>query len=207
MNISASVAPAPGREKGSTARVGSATMNTVLAPEAHVRNRFVPLTFLCVSLAACDGGGGTDAGPSGTDAGPGGMDAGGGDAGTDAGSGGSDAGTDAGSGATDAGTDAAIPPGACSNPDDAMVLDGIDVEMEARTCGNMCFGGATCVTNCMEMLGLSSACATCFGSVSACTVRECIAECSGSDEMACTDCRVREGCVSAFEACSGLPGT
>lgn len=184
-------------------------MNTVLAPEAHV-NRFVSLTFLCFSLAACDGGGGTDAGPAGTDAGPGALDAGGGtDAGSDAGASdaGTDAGTDAGSGVTDAGADAAIPPGACSNADDAMVLDGIDVAMEARTCGNRCFGGATCVTGCMEMLGLSSACATCFGSVSACTVRECITECSGGDEMACTDCRVREGCASSFEMCSGLSGT
>lgn len=166
----------------------------------------LPLLVLGLAIAACDGdptgvdgGGGTDGGPGGTDAG---LDAGPGDAGTDAGPI-EDAGSDAGS--TD--VDAALPPGACSNAEDGAVLMTIDVAMEARTCGNMCFGGAGCVTRCMEGVGLSTECATCFGSVAQCTVRNCALDCSGSDEAACTACRVMAGCVSAFEACSGLPGT
>ncbi len=176
------------------------------------------ILVLSAALAGCEsdsmgtdgGGGGTDAGPGDTDAGGGGTDAGPGEA--DAGPGETDAGpgeTDAGPGETDAGggTDGGLPAGACTNSADDAVLSSIDVETEARMCGNRCFGGAMCVTMCMEDLGLSNGCATCFGEVAQCTARNCALQCTGGDEARCTMCRMMAGCVTSFETCSGLPGT
>ncbi|MCB9598160.1 MAG: hypothetical protein H6719_35935 [Sandaracinaceae bacterium] len=173
-------------------------------------HRLVSVSLVLVlglALVACDG----DT-PSDTDAGGGGTDAGGGgtDAGTDAGPAETDAGTDAGAedaGPTDAGADAALPPGACTNADDAMALGMVDTAMEAERCGTMCFGGAMCVTMCMEMLGISNECATCFGEVANCAARMCALPCARGASTMCTDCRRMMGCSGAFETCSGLPGS
>lgn len=169
--------------------------------------RFALAALLCLPLTACDDDpSGTDAGPAATDAGPGGSDAGGADAGgSDAGA--ADAGgVDAGDGDAGGADGGGLPPGACTNAADEMVLAMIDSEAEARMCGTMCFGGESCVTMCMEELGLSNGCASCFGGAASCAAMNCALQCAGSDMMRCNDCRRMNGCIEDFEMCSGLPG-
>lgn len=184
-------------------------------------NRPSLLLVLCalLALAGCDDdsmggedsgpGGGMDAGPMPTvDSGPPMTDAGSAtDAGgrADSGGGGVDGSAPGDGGAA---TDGSMGSGACTNAADQAALGMVDIAMVAEDCGRMCFGGRTCVIMCVERdAGISNACATCFGDVSQCTLRNCLRECSGSDMMACDSCRAMAGCTSAFEACSGLPGT
>lgn len=167
-----------------------------------------------LALAACDSGttADVDSGPgldsgmmSMTDGGSPGTDAGGG---SDAG-GGVDSGPSDDAGSTDAGptgTDGGA--GACTNTADTAALASVDIATIAEDCGRSCFGGRMCVINCVVRdAGVSNPCAVCFGDVSQCTLRNCLADCSGSDMTACDTCRAMAGCTSAFEMCSGLSGT
>jgi len=112
-------------------------------------------------------------------------------------------GTDGGGG-SDTGT---LPTGACSNAADQAVVAATDIPAEAESCGRGCFGAESCVTDCMrDDVGLTMACAACFGATSECTRSNCLTACLGSDAARCTMCRRMAGCLDSFVTCSGLPG-
>jgi len=157
--------------------------------------------------APTDSGGGTDGG-GGTDTGVE-TDGGGADTGTatDAG-GGTDTGTatDAGGG-TDTGMAAS---GDCINAADNAVTAATDIAADAEACGRAggCLGGRECVIDCMrDDVGVTMACAVCFGDVADCTRSNCALRCFDSSSAGCISCRADNGCTSAFETCSGLPGS
>ena len=66
----------------------------------------------------------------------------------------------------------------------------------------------TCVASCTAAAtGLSSSCASCYGEATACTVAFCTPWCvSDINSPSCVACRIENGCVPGFDACSGLPG-
>jgi len=105
------------------------------------------------------------------------------------------------------------PAGACINAAD-IAIPTMTIDTSANTCG--CTGCTPiptkeCVSTCMtDDIGLSKACADCYGGIVACVVAECALpcltfdpECPESDD--CVACRV-ENCSPAFTACSGLDG-
>lgn len=152
-----------------------------------------------------DSGGGTDGGD--TDSGSP-TDAGDTDTGTATDAGDTDTGTatDAGGG-TDTGTAAS---GDCINPADNAVAAATDIAADAEACGreSSCLGGRDCVIDCMrDDVGVTMACAVCFGDVAQCTRSNCALRCINSSSAGCISCRADNGCTSAFETCSGLPGS
>jgi hypothetical protein len=99
--------------------------------------------------------------------------------------------------------------GVCQNPMDCpFVADGT-ARMTAGSCGQGCLGkAANCSRDCiLEMLDMSSECATCYADTVNCTIMNCLAQCIGDPEAdACKQCQIDQGCRAAFDDCSGLPG-
>ncbi len=99
--------------------------------------------------------------------------------------------------------------GTCQNPMDCpFVVDGT-ARMTAGTCGQGCLTSSdeNCSRDCiLEMLDMSSGCATCYADTVACTITKCLADCIKDPEAdACKQCQVDQGCRAAFDECSGLP--
>ncbi len=132
---------------------------------------------------------------------------------TDVGDGGvlfSDAGTPPGD-AVDAPTSDAtddVPIGdACLNPSDEAITSDMDnVSTQAQTCGLQCFAQADmdCAAKCMvKQLGLSDACAACWGGSIVCVSQNCLVEClRGKQDPSCLSC-TDQHCNADFHACSG----
>ena len=65
-------------------------------------------------------------------------------------------------------------------------------------CVALCTAGAT---------GLSAGCANCYGEAAACGAAFCTYACVGDlNSPPCSQCRIENGCIPGFDACSGLPG-
>ena len=165
--------------------------------------------------AATAGTGGTaTAGAAGkAGSGPGGAggtaNAGAGGTGT-AGSGTAGSGT-AGSGTAGSGTaGSGGTPVACTNAMDAPIVAMKDATANnASMCGQMCFLNGNqeqCATDCMKMKsGFSMGCASCWGAVIACGIKNCAGQCiGGSMSQGCIDCN-NMFCVPAFDTCAGKP--
>lgn len=68
------------------------------------------------------------------------------------------------------------------------------------------FGGPDTKTCATAMLPkVRSACLDCYVASTDCTRDHCLTACSQPQSTACEECRVREGCIAAFYACSGVP--
>ena len=103
---------------------------------------------------------------------------------------------------SDAGTTAS---GACINPGDLDVHRTNDVKQGVTSCALDCFGAPSCMRSCLvDDVSLSMPCAECYVEATSCTVRSCIAVCSGADSPECSQCRDENGCNSGFMECSGL---
>lgn len=63
---------------------------------------------------------------------------------------------------------------------------------------------ATCTRNTVSEEQLSDGCLTCYVNTSLCAGTKCLSVCIDPNTTACDECRVREGCVSQFYACSGF---
>jgi len=66
-----------------------------------------------------------------------------------------------------------------------------------------------CVALCTaRATGLSAGCANCYGEAAACGAAFCTFACAGGDlnSPPCISCRIENGCIPGFDACSGLPG-
>ena len=165
------------------------------------------------------GGAGTGGAGTGGATGTGGAGAGGaataGTGGTSsAGKGGSGATAGAGgatAGAAGTGTGAGgATPGACTNPMDAPIVAMKDATANnASMCGQSCFldpDPSKCAGTCMQMkAGLSAGCATCWGAVIGCGIKNCAGPCiGGSMSQGCIDCN-NQFCVPAFDTCAGKP--
>lgn len=106
----------------------------------------------------------------------------------------------------------AAPTGACTNPADQAIVDGLGpdgLEREITSCGAPCVFGtgdkAQCVIDCMvDNIGLSRACAGCFGLVTGCALEHCAFTCVNAG-AACDTCMADNRCQEGFPACSGLP--
>merc|ERR1719161_2426969 len=65
-------------------------------------------------------------------------------------------------------------------------------------------GEEQCVGSCMtEKEDYTYTCADCFGQLTACTKKQCFAECSGGSSGACAECTWKN-CVPAFTSCCGI---
>jgi hypothetical protein len=98
---------------------------------------------------------------------------------------------------------------ACNDADNISKLkDQPKTEKASQSCGFQCitasdFGG--CVSSCVQKsLGISSTCASCFGSDATCTKDKCLAQCINPQSPGCLACS-KQQCGAAFSACSGLP--
>jgi len=65
-------------------------------------------------------------------------------------------------------------------------------------------GLSSCVATCLEAKDppLTSACATCWGTVVSCGAQHCASECTGGQSAACTTC-TDQNCTPAFNTCAG----
>ncbi len=113
------------------------------------------------------------------------------------------------------GDDTVVATGACQNDADLaqyVAHTDPDVATIAGVCGNACFADpqgmtlAECSDACIiRDAGLTTGCAACNTASIVCTAEKCMADCmADSSAQICTDCRVAEGCVSDFFACSGF---
>ena len=103
--------------------------------------------------------------------------------------------------------DAASSGGACRNADDRAVFDAVDVDAEVQNCALKCvlepeigFCTALCLP---AATGLSSACAVCYGQLTACELSNCLDACLNQGADACELCRF-VNCAAAFVTCTGL---
>jgi hypothetical protein len=151
------------------------------------------------SGGAGDGAGGDDA-SAGDDSGGGGDPGGAG--GGNAGAGGGSAGSGGSAGGGTCGLDGAT--GACVNATDCAVTKDAQSAAEA-TCAKQALGSAANTKSCMmTQLGITDACAQCWGDVAACGAQHCFNECvTDSASQACRDCTA-QNCVPAFTACAGI---
>jgi len=103
--------------------------------------------------------------------------------------------------------------GNCTNAADIKLLDTATkqtaVAGAATTCALGCLSDkdpATCVTNCMAKTSkLSKACLGCYAGSAVCAIKFCVKDCAADpSSKACTDCRVKNKCISTFYTCSGL---
>ena len=101
--------------------------------------------------------------------------------------------------------------GACANASDLAVLDAgkETIDEAAKDCTLNCLGDpdlAGCAVPCVaEQTGLSHDCAACFVGVLDCMIDQCLPECVADPEgPECLQCTEDEGCLSDFDACSGL---
>eukprot|EP00924_Labyrinthula_sp_SR-Ha-C_P015039 snap_masked-scaffold_9-processed-gene-6.33-mRNA-1 protein AED:0.77 eAED:0.77 QI:0/0/0/0.5/1/1/2/0/573 len=87
--------------------------------------------------------------------------------------------------------------------DDGLVDNSYADRLAER--GLSCLGAGSCVAELFETEdGLSSECASCFGSIASCSLANCASPClGGQDSQACVDCS-SEFCLPAFEECTGL---
>ncbi|HVY30577.1 MAG TPA: hypothetical protein VHB79_28655 [Polyangiaceae bacterium] len=99
--------------------------------------------------------------------------------------------------------------GICQNETDCpFVVDGT-ARLTAGECGKGCVGKAeTCSRDCiLDMLKMSSDCASCYADTVNCTIKNCVTVCFADPEAdVCKQCQVDKGCRKAFDECSGLPG-
>lgn len=96
-------------------------------------------------------------------------------------------------------------PGACTNQSDETIICDEGFAAAVQACGTSNLGGgADAIAMCVEDdIGLSAACASCFGETTQCTIDNCLTEC-GTDPLgnSCITCRATN-CDAAFEACAG----
>jgi len=96
---------------------------------------------------------------------------------------------------------------ACTDDADQKVWTGkgkANFDADLSACGKQCFGAEACVTKCMAgKEGYSSSCADCFGQLTACTAKNCLAQCTAGKSPGCTEC-TQKNCVPSFTSCSGI---
>jgi hypothetical protein len=97
--------------------------------------------------------------------------------------------------------------GACQNTADQAIFNAVDVAAEVETCATDCALKTdvnTCTSQCVvTATGLSSACAGCYGAVTACMIDNCLNVCINRNSPLCLSCQDRY-CTSAFNTCTGL---
>ncbi|HYB99034.1 MAG TPA: hypothetical protein VEC57_07835 [Candidatus Limnocylindrales bacterium] len=92
---------------------------------------------------------------------------------------------------------------ACLNEADELVRSSVNLDAEAESSGVSCSGGASCISDHMESVGLSPACADCYGGTGSCAASNCAFQClSDSSSSGCRSC-VASNCAQEFEVCSG----
>merc|ERR1719461_706270 len=75
-----------------------------------------------------------------------------------------------------------------------------DVQMCAIRC---ILSGTDCVQSCVENLGFTKHCASCWVDLASCTRNSCILSCLNPSSQTCADCAFKE-CFSKLEKCSGI---
>ena len=98
--------------------------------------------------------------------------------------------------------------GACENGDDlsALMEQEHEVYSVSSDCAMGCIGqDASCNSACIGMqLGISDACADCFGQQVDCLIQNCLGQCVTDPESeACLACQ-NEHCMWAFCECAGM---
>ncbi|HYC53483.1 MAG TPA: hypothetical protein VEL28_00890 [Candidatus Binatia bacterium] len=94
---------------------------------------------------------------------------------------------------------------ACLNEADELVRSSVNLDEEAESSGLSCSGGASCISDHMEGVGLSPGCADCYGGTGSCAASNCAFQClSDSGSSGCRSC-VASNCAQEFEVCSGWP--
>lgn len=92
---------------------------------------------------------------------------------------------------------------ACLNPEDELVRSSVNLDEEAGSSGLSCTGGAACISEHMQGVGLSAGCADCYGGTGSCAASNCAFQClSDSGSSGCRSC-VASNCAQEFEVCSG----
>ena len=102
--------------------------------------------------------------------------------------------------------------GACTNAADQGIINGLGeagLTAAITECGTPCvLGGAAnkeqCVTDCIiSDIGISPACAACYGGVTGCAIDNCTFQCI-TQGATCDACMASNGCADDYPACSGL---
>jgi hypothetical protein len=92
---------------------------------------------------------------------------------------------------------------ACVNPMDEATMNGAAFATAPQDCGFKCLGKPSpCSADCMQMKGLTSDCAKCWGDTLECGTTFCLVECLTPNTKECRDCTAVH-CDPAFHACSG----
>eukprot|EP01126_Amoeba_proteus_P014660 TRINITY_DN16485_c0_g1_i1.p1 TRINITY_DN16485_c0_g1~~TRINITY_DN16485_c0_g1_i1.p1 ORF type:complete len:123 (+),score=3.46 TRINITY_DN16485_c0_g1_i1:61-429(+) len=96
---------------------------------------------------------------------------------------------------------------ACNNTADFAILNATSksvLSSDITSCTIPCLGKSECVANCLrDKLGLSQACADCFGEDVSCTVANCAFQCISPSSSSCKKCQDKY-CTPSFVACSGV---
>ena len=93
--------------------------------------------------------------------------------------------------------------GACIDAADMAVASMANFQTSALSCSATNLAAEPGTLNCLEGLGLTSACATCYDGNAQCTDAHCETQCATShSSAACTSC-VNTNCGPAFQTCSG----
>ena len=95
--------------------------------------------------------------------------------------------------------------GACSNDADlaTWATRKNSFQTDIESCAKGCLGREGCTSSCIEKKGFTGDCAACFGSLSSCTLGNCLSKCMLGQSKGCTDC-VYEKCTPAFLECTGF---
>eukprot|EP01102_Stenamoeba_stenopodia_P012591 TRINITY_DN3997_c0_g1_i1.p1 TRINITY_DN3997_c0_g1~~TRINITY_DN3997_c0_g1_i1.p1 ORF type:complete len:141 (+),score=11.82 TRINITY_DN3997_c0_g1_i1:81-503(+) len=97
--------------------------------------------------------------------------------------------------------------GACNDTQDLNAFHTANSTFHAslQKCAEKCFGGVSCSTSCIaSTIGLTNACAACFGTDVGCTAENCTADCLNPNSSACLQCSEKY-CMPALLACAGVP--
>merc|ERR1712050_365091 len=95
---------------------------------------------------------------------------------------------------------------ACSDDDTGIFNGGRKDRMQSdlTACGEQCLGAKDCVTSCMvSKEKYSQSCATCFGTLTACTKDHCMLKCAFGRNPSCVSCLKAAGCDTAWSSCTG----
>jgi len=106
--------------------------------------------------------------------------------------------------AGDASGDAVLA-GNCTDPQDEMVEAQSGFPVSVLSCAEQNLNGEPGTLKCIEGLGLTPQCATCFDAFSHCTEANCLSPCaSGPTSTGCKNCE-SQYCAPALSSCTGIP--
>jgi hypothetical protein len=101
------------------------------------------------------------------------------------------------------GVGGSAPEGACSNEMDEEAICSPTFTDDFTECGLGNIGNPEGAQMCIEGIGISSECATCWSENVSCLVTNCLGQCAGGGTPECLECQA-EFCTPALVECAGF---